>query len=80
MLACLCEYWLLKEHAFALRVTCELVVANLTKIHLMKARGTSDATFSPLVMSPQFKTCGVGGVLAVFVRSFHCSATSLWNG
>ncbi len=71
VLGCVSEYWLLKEHAFALRATSKLVVTIVAKLHLLPACGAPDTTFFMLALATQFKTrwdfCAWVGLF----RGFH---------
>ena len=81
VLGCLSEYWLLKEHAFALSATSKLVVTILAKIHLLPACGAPGTTFLMLALATQFKSrwdcCALG--LDWFGVPW-CSNVGLGNG
>lgn len=59
VLGCLSEYWLLKEHAFALRATSKLVVPMLAKLHLLPACGAPDTKFLCWLWQPSSKLAGI---------------------
>jgi len=74
VLGCLSEYFLLKEHAFALRATSKLVVAILAKLHLLLACGAPDTTFFMMALATQFKIRRDCRAWVGLVRGFHGAA------
>ena len=72
VLGCVSEYWLLKEHAFALRATSKLVVTIVAKLHLLSGmRGTGYHIFYAGFGHPSSKLAGI------FVPGLDCFGVSM---